>query len=80
MEKEGEPTHNRHASFVGYEVMKAKQREQLNKFRQWTKEDRYGTFHHSHFDWWMFPINLSSSHGLVRNELSGPKELASPLS
>ena len=27
----------------------------LTKFKEWDRAKTYGRFHHSHYDWWMFP-------------------------
>ena len=48
------------------ENLKKQHKEQLLKFRQWAREDKWEMFEplHSHYDWWMFPIDRTSQgHG-----------------
>lgn len=46
--------------FAGLDGVKARQREQLNKFERWAAKGDWGRFHGSHYDWWMFPIDRTS--------------------
>jgi hypothetical protein len=55
--------YNTDPHFVGYEVLKSRQREQLDSFEAWAINNRWGSFHVNHFDWWMFPIDEPSRFG-----------------
>lgn len=45
------------------QVVKKRHKEQLESFEKWAKNGQWEMFHHqhSHYDWWMFPINRSSA-------------------
>jgi hypothetical protein len=65
---------NIHKSFVGYDTIKRKQKKQLEDFEKWAAEKNWKKFHHSHYDWWMFPIELDSSFGWAYTCFSGDIE------
>ena len=50
--------------YIGNENLKRKLHEQVEKFEKLTKSSSFREIQSSHFDWWTFPINESSSHGL----------------
>ncbi|OGD56865.1 hypothetical protein A3K78_01245 [Candidatus Bathyarchaeota archaeon RBG_13_52_12] len=52
--------YNTDPRFVGYEVIKSSQREQLDSFEVWAFNDKWSSFHVNHYDWWMFPIDEPS--------------------
>ncbi len=52
------------SKFVGLSQLKLKHKSQLDEFELWAAQDEWMNFHHSHYDWWMFPINKGSSYGL----------------
>ena len=49
--------------FVGYEVLKSRQGEQLDSFEVWAFNNQWSSFHVNHYDWWMFPIDEPSRYG-----------------
>lgn len=51
-------------SFVGLDEIKRKHRSQITEFEGWAAAGQWEMFHHSHYDWWVFPINRKSSYGL----------------
>lgn len=55
--------HNTHPSFVGIEGLKQEHAAQLEKFQAWANAKNWQKFHHGHYDWWAFPIDIPSSHG-----------------
>ncbi|MGD0803600.1 MAG: hypothetical protein ABSA11_05950 [Candidatus Bathyarchaeia archaeon] len=55
--------YNTDPHFVGYEVLKNRQRKQLESFEEWTINRRWSSFHTNHYDWWMFPIDEPSRYG-----------------
>jgi len=54
---------NTDPSFVGLHRLKEKQSEQLALFEEWASKNQWSNIHNEHYDWWMFPIDESSSHG-----------------
>lgn len=55
--------YNTDPRFVGYDVLKSRQREQLDSFETWATNNRWSSFHANHYDWWMFPIDEPSRYG-----------------
>jgi hypothetical protein len=55
--------YNTDPQFVGYQTLKTSQREQLESFEDWANNNRWRSFHDSHYDWWMFPIDEPSRYG-----------------
>lgn len=55
--------HNTHPSFIGIDGLKAEHAEQIDKFQAWADTHQWQKFHHSHYDWWAFPIDKPSNHG-----------------
>lgn len=55
---------NASPDFVGIARLKADQRRQPDEFERWAANGQWGRIHHSHYDWWMFPIPAPSSDGL----------------
>ncbi len=51
--------------FVGLEVLKQKHAKTLAEFRAWAEAGDWASFHRSHYDWWMFPIDEPSGFGLA---------------
>lgn len=47
--------------FIGINALKEKMKAQNEQFKVWAKTK---SFHHSHYDWWAFPINQKSGYGL----------------
>ncbi len=54
---------NRTAEFAGLAVLKQEHARQIEMFEQWAAADQWPKFHHSHYDWWAFPIDQPSSFG-----------------
>ena len=55
---------NDNKEFIGYEGLKQKHKEQLDKFERWAKDSKWKEFGPiNHFDWWTFPIFHKSQHG-----------------
>lgn len=48
---------------IKYEMIRKKCIQQNKEFVRWDATNNYYRFHHSHYDWWAFPINQPSSHG-----------------
>ena len=55
---------NRDPGFVGIEKLKETHASQIDEFKQWASKNDWERFHYSHYDWWTFPINLSSAYGV----------------
>jgi hypothetical protein len=61
------PGNNQDPAFAGIQGMKDALRSQpaasgdLNKFKRWAQAGEWKNFHTYHYDWWMFPIDRSSS-------------------
>ena len=55
---------NTSLDFVGIARLKAEQKRQLADFERWAAQKSWARIHHSHYDWWMFPIPAPSSDGL----------------
>ena len=51
--------------FVGLEVLKQKHAKTLAEFRAWAEAGDWASFHRSHYDWWMFPIDEPSGFGFA---------------
>ena len=65
MEEETKPLRrNTSPDFVGIARLKADQKRQLDDFERWAGQNDWKQFHHSHYDWWMFPIPAPSNYGL----------------
>ncbi|KAL6067731.1 hypothetical protein QOT17_008627 [Balamuthia mandrillaris] len=62
---------NTRKEFKGLPHLKAKQAEQLQLFEEWAGNNDWRAFHHNHFDWWMFPIELDSSYGYAYTVYAG---------
>ncbi len=58
------PLFNTDPAFVGIEALKRAHGDQIARFESWAAGDDWEMFHASHYDWWAFPINRSSSYGL----------------
>ncbi len=56
---------NTDPSFVGIEKLKQTHSKQITEFEQWALHDDWERFHHSHYDWWVFPVNRRSSYGMM---------------
>ena len=57
------PSSNKKADFVGVESLKIRHGRQIQQFKTWANRREWDEFHHSHYDWWAFPINEPSSQG-----------------
>jgi len=55
---------NDHPSFVGIEGLKQEHAAQIEKFQEWADTHQWQRFHNGHYDWWAFPIDKPSNHGL----------------
>lgn len=55
---------NTSPEFVGIARLKAEQKRQLDDFERWAGRKDWARIHHSHYDWWMFPLSAPSSDGL----------------
>lgn len=49
--------------FVGIELLKQKQADQVKIFEEWAENGDWAEFHRNHYDWWTFPIDAPSSFG-----------------
>jgi len=49
--------------FIGIHKLKELQDGQLRLFEQWSSNRAWSEFHHNHYDWWTFPINIRSRFG-----------------
>lgn len=58
-------THNSDPAFVGIQVLKDKQLQQLEKFQQAAARNDWMAIHEDHYDWWMFPIDEQSMYGFA---------------
>jgi hypothetical protein len=56
---------NTDSSFIGLDKLKRTHSDQIVKFEEWALRDDWEMFHHSHYDWWVFPVNRRSSYGLM---------------
>ncbi len=56
---------NTYNDFIGIDKMKECLYNQLNDFEQWARNEDWSKFHHSHYDWWTFPIPEGSSKGMA---------------
>ena len=63
--------HNTRLDFVGVVRLKADQKRQLEDFERWAAQKDWKQFHHSHYDWWMFPIPAPSNFGLAWTVYAG---------
>ena len=55
---------NTDKSFVGLAPLKARHAEQIADFERWAAAGDWKRFHSSHYDWWAFPIDRPSAHGV----------------
>ncbi len=55
---------NDHPSFVGIDRLKREHAAQIETFQTWANARQWQKFHYGHYDWWAFPIDKPSSHGL----------------
>ena len=53
------------ASFIGLEKLMSKHHNQVDVMRGWAERKSWRSFDTAHFDWWTFPINEPSRHGLL---------------
>lgn len=62
-----QPTLHRNTdpSFVGIAELKRKQAGQLADFERLAARGDWRGIHQAHYDWWMFPIDEASQHGLA---------------
>lgn len=51
--------------FVGLGALKQKHAKTLAEFRAWDEARNWASFHRSHYDWWMFPIDEPSGFGFA---------------
>ena len=56
---------NTDPSFVGVAELKRQQADQLAAFERWAARGDWQAIHRAHYDWWMFPIDETSQHGLA---------------
>lgn len=62
---------NTSPQFVGIARLKAEQKRQLADFERWAAQKNWARIHHSHYDWWMFPLSAPSSDGLMWTVYAG---------
>lgn len=62
---------NTSPEFVGIAELKRKQAEELARFEAYAAKGDWQGIHRSHYDWWMFPIDESSAHGLAYTVYAG---------
>jgi hypothetical protein len=56
--------HEHDDEFIGKEQLIERHRRQVEDFERWAREGDWRHFHHSHYDWWAFPIaQPSRSYG-----------------
>ena len=53
------------SGFVGVAGLIEKHRQQIDELRSWAKREDWRSFDKAHFDWWTFPINEPSRHGML---------------
>lgn len=69
-------TYNLQPGFVGIAGLKERHRRQLDAFESWAQQGRWAEFHHSHYDWWAFPIDASSlGQGYIYTVYEGEVEV-----
>lgn len=56
---------NTDPSFAGIARLKKTLINQVNEFESWVSTNDWNSFHHSHYDWWAFPIDRPSSYGFM---------------
>jgi hypothetical protein len=56
---------NTNPDFVGIAQLKTKQKWQLDQFEAWAAARKWKSFHESHYDWWMFPVDAPSRLGFA---------------
>ena len=49
--------------YIGNEKLIELNEAQILKFEQYTKNKEWNKFHHTHYDWWAYPINEPSRFG-----------------
>ena len=62
---------NTDLAFVGLDVLKERQRLQLEKFEQAAAAGDWMAIHQDHYDWWMFPIDEPSKYGFAWTVFEG---------
>ena len=55
--------YNLDPSFVGIEKLVQTHAAQIAEFEAWAASGDWERFHDSHYDWWVFPVDRSSSYG-----------------
>ncbi|MCU0465953.1 MAG: hypothetical protein MUF38_15470 [Anaerolineae bacterium] len=65
---------NTDPTFVEIDGLKAEHAAQIDRFRAWAAAHQWNTFHRSHYDWWAFPIDLPSTHGVKYTVYAGDIE------
>ncbi|MCU0512221.1 MAG: hypothetical protein MUE40_06590 [Anaerolineae bacterium] len=63
--------YNTSPEFVGYALIKTRQREQLDLFEKWAAADQWVEIHLAHYEWWMYPIDEPSSYRLAWTVYAG---------
>jgi hypothetical protein len=56
---------NTDPAFKGMPAIKDKQRETLEMFQEAATRSAWMEIHQQHYDWWMFPIDEPSAHGVA---------------
>ena len=51
------------SGFIGVAKLKEEHAKGLHLFRAWVAAGTFESFHRSHYDWWMFPIDEESGRG-----------------
>lgn len=49
--------------FVGIQRLSVEQSKQLTRFERWAAAQTWKALHSAHYDWWMFPLDETSSFG-----------------
>lgn len=55
-------TRNTHPEFVGYDEIVRRHGETLAMMRAAAASRQWGAIHTAHYDWWMFPVDQSSTY------------------
>jgi hypothetical protein len=51
------------SEFVGLAALKEKLTHQIGLFEGWVNSGAFLSVHHSHYDWWVFPMDEKSQYG-----------------
>jgi len=55
---------NTDSEFIGIGELKRIHGDQIAEFEIWASQNDWQKYHKNHYDWWVFPVDRSSSYGL----------------